>query len=172
MIEEQGCPRASLSQAGCTCNLEQVQPCLKRRLVCCVQVQGQPEHASWACFLKLQILTLQLKKLANPDIYISMTYLMQALSGWLGPYMADVMPRYVLNSRHTLETSLNRRIPFGDEGSNVSRCVLFCTNSAMNLSTAVETLGLSAHASKQHRMIGKCCGCNQSNSNPAVQRLY
>lgn len=69
---------------------------------------------------------------------------------------------------HTLDTSLKRRMPLGDEGSKVSRCVLFCTNSAMNLSTAVETLGLSAQACRQQPMMGKCCGCNQSNSSPAA----
>lgn len=44
----------------------------------------------------------------------------------------------------TFETSRNSRMPFGEEESKVSRCVLFSTNSAMNLSRAVVTSGVSA----------------------------
>ena len=68
---------------------------------------------------------------------------------------------------HTLETSLKSRMPFGEEESKVSRCVLFRANSAMNLSIAVVTSGESAQASKQERSVGRCAGYSHSNSKPA-----
>lgn len=42
-------------------------------------------------------------------------------------------------ARGTLETCRKSRMPLGLELSNVSRCVLFSTNSAMNLRIAVDT---------------------------------
>ena len=67
----------------------------------------------------------------------------------------------------TLDTSLNRRMPFGEDESKVSRWVLLSANSAMNFSIAVVTSGESAHASKHARSVGKCAGYSQSNSRPA-----
>ncbi len=67
----------------------------------------------------------------------------------------------------TLETWRKSRMPLGEELSKVSRCVLFSTNSAMNLSTEVDTSGTSAHASSAAMIVGKCAGCSQSNSRPA-----
>ncbi len=60
-------------------------------------------------------------------------------------------------------------MPLGDEESNAKRVFLFMTNSAMNLRNAVVTSGVSAHASRQSRITGKCVGYSQSNSRPAWQ---
>ena len=68
-----------------------------------------------------------------------------------------------------METSRNSRMPLGEELSKVRRWVLFSTNSAMNLSTAVVTSGVSAHASSTGATTGKCAGSSQSNSRPAPQ---
>ncbi len=70
------------------------------------------------------------------------------------------------SAEQTLETSLKSRMPFGEEESKVSRCVLFRANSAMNLSIAVVTSGESAHASRQERSVGRCAGYSHSNSKP------
>lgn len=59
---------------------------------------------------------------------------------------------------YTLDTSLNKRMPLGDEESKARRVFLFMTNSAMNLSSAVVTSGVSAQASKQRLITGKCAG--------------
>eukprot|EP00983_Pelagomonas_calceolata_P110838 1159718-Pelagomonas_calceolata.AAC.12 len=48
------------------------------------------------------------------------------------------------NAPGTSSTHLKRRIPFGDEDSNVKRVLLLNTNSAMNLSSGVVTSGESA----------------------------
>lgn len=50
-----------------------------------------------------------------------------------------------------MDTSRNSRIPLGEDESKVSRCVLFSTNSAMNLSRAVVTSGVSAGRSRAGR---------------------
>ena len=47
------------------------------------------------------------------------------------------------NARGTLETCRKSRMPLGLELSNVSRCVLFSTNSAMNLRIAVDTCSVT-----------------------------
>lgn len=83
----------------------------------------------------------------------------------------------MLHSRHdhsaghvadlTLDTSLNSKMPFGEEESKARRVFLFMTNSAMNLSRAVVTSGVSAQASRHSRTTGKCAGYSQSNSRPA-----
>lgn len=70
------------------------------------------------------------------------------------------------DAQHTLDTSLNSRMPLGEEESKARRVFLFMTNSAMNLSRAVVTSGLSAQASRQRRTTGKCVGYSQSNSKP------
>ena len=58
----------------------------------------------------------------------------------------------------TLDTSRKSRMPLGDDVSKVSRCALLSTNSAANLRIAVVTSGVSAQASKQHKMAGKWAG--------------
>jgi hypothetical protein len=70
------------------------------------------------------------------------------------------------DAQHALDTSLNSRMPLGEEESKARRVFLFTTNSAMNLSRAVVTSGLSAQASRQSRTTGKCVGYSQSNSRP------
>ena len=42
------------------------------------------------------------------------------------------------------------------------------TNSAMNLRTGVDTAGVSDHASKHARTVGKCAGYSQSNTRPEI----
>lgn len=59
---------------------------------------------------------------------------------------------------HTLDTSLNNRMPLGEEESNARRVFLFMTNSAINLSSAVVTSGVSAQASRHREITGKCAG--------------
>ena len=69
----------------------------------------------------------------------------------------------------TFDTSRNSKMPLGEDESNVSRVLLFSTNSAKKRSTAVVTSGVSAQASRHNCMTGKCVGYNQSNSSPAQQ---
>ena len=84
------------------------------------------------------------------------------VDGWQGvPYVTS-----------TFDTSLKSRIPLGEEESNVSLCVRLCTNSAMNLSSGVVTLGVSAQASRQRRMVEKCAGYSQSNSMPGWGKCH
>ena len=71
----------------------------------------------------------------------------------------------------TFDTSLNKRMPLGEEESNASRVFLFMTNSAMNLSSAVVTSGVSAQASKHRQITGKWAGYSQSNISPARHTL-
>ena len=58
----------------------------------------------------------------------------------------------------SFETSRKSRIPFTLLGSKVSRCVLFNTNSAVNLSSGVVTCGSSANVSIARSTSGVCRG--------------
>ena len=57
----------------------------------------------------------------------------------------------------TLLISRKRRMPLGEEESKTMHWPLLDTNSAMNLSSGVVTSGVSAHASRHARIVGKCC---------------
>ena len=80
--------------------------------------------------------------------------------------MSDYQGRSLGQYDTTFETSLKRRIPFGEDESKARRVCLFMTNSAMNLSMAVVTSGVSAQASRQRQITGKCLGYSQSKTKP------
>lgn len=62
------------------------------------------------------------------------------------------------NVQRSAEVSRKSKMPFGDELSNVRRCALLKTISAISLSSGVVTAGVWYQHAATSRSSGKCAG--------------